>query len=308
MNKHTRRLLYFFLPAIGIYLAIVFAFKPSPLVLKTFGATHFKYWVVVSTVDILSAIIWLIAYYGFSYLQNYADTIKNNPRDGIAVAKLTRGFMILVFQLPITSLVSTALMRLAQHTPRLLPSTTIISHYVSMLLPLLAFIYISYGARGLTESVKQRPSQRATLSLTILLIVMGTAFTFLLFKGIPHNLINSPYNQAVYYLPNWLLLFTLVIPYIFTWFVGIFAAYETYLYMLKTPGILYRRAWKYLVLGFGWIIAVSALSQYVTVLTRVRVLEINALLFIVYGLLVFLSIGYILVAVGAKKLQRIEEV
>jgi sulfite exporter TauE/SafE len=97
-------------------------------------------------------------------------------------------------------------------------------------------------------------------------------------------------------------------PYIYTWFIGLLAAYEIYLYAFKTPGIIYRRALKLLALGLGWTIAVSVLSQYITTLTKVRLLKINALLILVYSLLILLAVGYLLVAWGAKKLQRIEEV
>ncbi len=308
MNQRARQLLYIYALAVLVYLTLVFTTKPTKLILKTFGITELKYWVIVVTAEVLLAIVWAIAYYGYYYLSRYASTIKASSKEGKPINRLTLGVGVLVFQLPITSLVSEILNKWAAHDHRLLPATTIISHYVEVGLPLIAFILISIGARGLTERVKQRPSQKATHLLAILFIIIGALYTYLIFKGVPNSLTNYRFDLAVYDLPNWLILTTLVMPYIYTCFLGLLAAYEIYLYACKSPGIIYRRSFLLLAVGLGWTLSLSVATQYITILTRITLFRLSALLFIIYILLILLAVGYILIAWGAKKLQRIEEV
>jgi hypothetical protein len=93
------------------------------------------------------------------------------------------------------------------------------------------------------------------------------------------------------------------------WAVGIFAAYNINLYRQKVAGIIYRRSWGYLAMGLGWLIVTSIIFQYLTTLTaRLTHLSIYWLLAIVYILLLVLSAGFVLVAIGARKLKKIEEV
>src|SRR6185437_9790703 len=101
----------------------------------------------------------------------------------------------------------------------------IVSHYLSLVFPLIAFIFISFGARRLTELVKARPSQAAVYTLAASFIIIGAGFTFFVFEGVPIHGLFQPTNRAVYDLPYWLLFFTIVVPYIFTWFIGLLAAY-----------------------------------------------------------------------------------
>lgn len=303
MNKRAYQL-YSYVCLIVIYLALTFLVAPDPAILQHYHLSVTHYRVILATVAVPLVIIWLIAFYGFTKLQAYADTIKSN-KDGKYVTKLTWGVTFLVFQLPIVSVCGDLLNNIGQDHSRLEPTTTIIAHYVRLVLPLVAFLFISYGARGLTEIVKRRPTQRATHILALSIIVIGAGFTYFAF----HGLSVSPANQAQYYLPNWLVFFTLVVPYIYTWFIGLLAAYEVYLFHKKVPGILYRRGWELLAGGIGWIILISILYQYLTILSsHLTRLKVNALLLVVYAAIVLLAVGYILVAAGARKLQKIEEV
>jgi len=57
------------------------------------------------------------------------------------------------------------------------------------------------------------------------------------------------------------------------------------------------------------VILTSITLQYVTTLTdRLTHLRISAVLIILYLLLIMLALGYVMIALGAKKLRKIEEV
>jgi hypothetical protein len=116
-------------------------------------------------------------------------------------------------------------------------------------------------------------------------------------------------RDNVYHMSIWLILATVVAPYVFMWSMGLMAAYETYLYRKKVAGVLYQKSLSLLALGLGWLIVTSILFQFVTTLSaRLTQLSIYWILIIIYSLLLVLSVGFILVALGAQELKKIEKV
>ena len=308
MKKQNARL-YLFLIIIAAYLGIVFAYSPTRHILDRYHLSALQYNLLVLTIVLPLIAIWLIGYYGYIKMHNYSDTLPKN-QEGRAVARLTNGVCLLVFQLPVSTLTATLMSRIALSHPGFTAASTIISHYVGLILPLMAFVFISYGSRGLTESVKQRPSQRATYILGLAFIIIGAGFTYFVFR---HGNVTSGASAALvetdFFLPNWLLFFTIVVPYIFMWFIGVLAAYEIYLFQQKVSGILFRRSWELLAAGLAWVILVSITLQYLTTLSNhLARLTTTGLLFVIYAILVILAAGFLLIAAGANKLKRIEDV
>ncbi len=307
MEKHHKTFTYYFLILFAaLYIGLAMGLPPKPTTLQQYHLTPTSYRMIELSVVIPLVLIWYAAFFGYTHLKRYSTPIKKN-KDGKQVAKLTTGLGWLAFSLPVSSLVSTLLNYAARLHPDLLPSATIIEDYVSLLLPLVGLLYISHGARGLTELIKQRPSQRSIYLFAIILITIGASYCHAIFSN-TWILATTGHKTPIYYLPNWLLFITIVVPYIFMWFIGLLAAYELHLYNKSVPGILYRKGLHLVSLGLGYIIMLSVVFQFITTLTgHINHLKINNVLLLVYGLLILISIGYILVAIGAKRLQKIEE-
>ena len=107
----------------------------------------------------------------------------------------------------------------------------------------------------------------------------------------------------------WLILLTIIIPYLYAWFMGLFAAYEIFLYSKQTKGLLYRRALTFLSGGFVITIISSVILQYVqSDTTRIRRISFNWLFVGIYLLLLIYASGFLLIGKGAQRLKRIEEV
>jgi hypothetical protein len=93
------------------------------------------------------------------------------------------------------------------------------------------------------------------------------------------------------------------------WFIGLFAAYEIHLFRKTVRGILYKKGLELLSIGIGMAVLSSISIQYLTsLLGRLNRLSLSTTLLIIYSLLVWLAAAYILIALGAKKLRKIEEV
>ena len=79
-------------------------------------------------------------------------------------------------------------------------------------------------------------------------------------------------------------------------------------YSHKIRGIIYRKGWKLLIMGIGAIVLLSILLQYLGTLSSwLTSLSLNWILLLLYVLLLLLIGAYILVALGAQRLTKIEQ-
>ncbi len=245
--------------------------------------------------------IWGAAFYGYFKLSQYAGLV-NRGDDSKALSKLSYGILLLALWLPVSSIVSGITKDFADAYHGFLTPDIIINNYVGLLFPLAGYILIGEGARNFSELVKVRPSRRAIYIMGFVVITVGVVYS---------HLVASTQNRlnAAYHLDTDMVLLTLVIPYIFTWFIGVLATYELYVYHSRVKGVLYSRAMSLLAYGIGSMIVISMFIQYLSTLaSRLSVLSLSWILALIYLLLVMLALSFVLIAVGAKRLQRIEEV
>jgi hypothetical protein len=297
--KLRSKLFYGYVASLFIYSCFALLPKPDVLVLAQYNVSVLGLRIIYATIILLLAAIWFAGFYGYSKLNSYARIIKKE-KDGKQVAKLSGGLFLLALWLPISSVVSVILNYFARKYPGILPAVVIFNNFINLLLPLGGFLYISKGARGLSELVRRRPTYAASQILIIAVIYLGLIYL--------HLVDTTTSLTEIYHMPNWLVLLTLVAPYVYMWFIGLLAAYEIYLYRRKVAGIVYKKSWGYLAFGLAWLIVTSVSFQYITTLTpHFSKLSIYWLLAIIYSMLAVLSVGFILIAIGARKLQRIEE-
>lgn len=298
--KLRSKLFYAYLLFLGVYAAFTLFPAPSQAVLLHYNLSPTDLRVIYVTLILMLAGIWFAGFYGFAKLNEYTSLISRD-KDGRQAAKLTKGVFFLVMWLPVSTTLSAILNFFAQRHPDLLPTFTVIENYVGLALPLLGFVFISKGAHGLNRLIRERPSYKVMHGLVILVIYLGIIYCRLV--------VSTDQRDAVYHLSLWWILLTIAAPYIYMWFTGLISAYQIYHYQQKVTGIVYRRAWTLLALGIGWLITSSIGFQYLNTLTaRLQGWSIYALLALVYGVLIVLAAGFIFIAVGARKLRKIEEV
>ncbi len=297
--KLRSKLFYSYILSLLIYSGFVLLPAPSPAILSQYHVSVLGIRVIDVTIILILAAIWFAGFYGYDKLRAYTQIIKAD-KDGKQVANLTKGIFVLVVWLPASSVSSAVLNYIATKHLGFLPTAGIIENYIGLLFPLVGFSFIGIGARGLSELVRQRPKYGVTNALAILLVYIGLIY---------YRLVATTHNRAlVYHMSIWLILTTLVAPYIYMWYVGLQAAYDVYRYHHKVAGIVYRKSWSLLALGLVWLIVVSIGLQFLTTLTaHLATLAIYWLLAIIYSILLVLSVGFVLIALGARKLQKIEE-
>jgi hypothetical protein len=252
--------------------------------------------------------IWFTAFYGFIKVKQYANLIKNT-KDGKGLSAIGDGLMVIAVYLPLSSMASLVRSYAVAQDSSLLNVTTIIYNYFALGLVLCGFFFISKGAKQLVSTIKK---------FTYTLNHKVGALIFVMFSGVfAYATLTNPSRQfpssssafAAYALPDWLITLTIVLPYIVVWFLGYLAAYQIDLYRRNVKGILYQQALALLSKGVAAIVGAIMLLRILTSLTGFfNKLGLQILLLIIYLLLIIISIGFILVALGAKKLKKIEEV
>ncbi len=259
------------------------------------------------TVLLPSFIAWFAAFYGYERLSRYSKLI-NDTKDGRHVATIANGLGVIAYLIPLGAILYSFFSLLTKGHPDLEATQQIIHNYLVVLVPLVSFIIIERGTRSLSESIKSRPSHLTARLLTLLFIIIGVVYSYLVVMNADTPLFASNTPKA-YYMPDILVLLTIVVPYLYMWFIGMSGVTELLLYSQKIKGIIFKRSWAYITWGLSGVIVASIIIQYVISLTgKLNHLHLNGLLAVVYGLLLLQAVGYIVIAVGAKKLQKIEEV
>lgn len=298
--KLRSKLFYIYLIFLVIYTGFTLLPTPDPAILALYSLSALELRLLDITIIALLAGIWFAGFYGYTKLHDYGYAIRKD-KDGKHINKITTGVLFLVLWLPVSSTVSAILNYIAMKHVGLLSAVKILENYINLILPLVGFIFIGIGARGLSELVRRRPTYIATHLIAIVFVYIGLVY---------YRLVATTYHRAdVYHMSIWLILTTIVAPYIYMWLIGMLATYEIYSYWRSVAGIVYRRSWNLLALGLGWLVVMSIAFQYLTTLSaRLNALPLYWLLAIVYSLLLVLAISFVLIALGARKLQRIEEV
>lgn len=300
-------ILYSYIVLVLLYFGIIFLTPPAAATLHRYHLTATTLRLLDVTIALPLAFIWYMALYGYARLKSYSQLIKTS-KDGRQIVKITQGLMVLALGLPLSAVISAILKYIADNHAQLTGLSSVISNYVNLLFPLIAFVIISGGTRGLSELVKARPTARATHALILGFVVIGVGYCYFVLAAVRTPSLAHTDN-TVYHLPVWAVLLTLVVPYLYMWFIGLFSAYQIYLYNHKVAGVLYRRSWTLLAAGVGSVILTSIVLQYLTSLSdRLNRLSLGAVLLVVYILLLLLALSYGVVALGAKKLQQIEEI
>jgi len=298
--KLRSKLFYSYVAFLVVYGGFTLLPKPSTAMLALYHVSSLSLRIIDCTIFLLLGCIWYIGFYGYAKLRDYALLVQSN-KDGEQIARLTKGILLLVMWLPVSSTISSVLSYFAMRYLSWLPAVVITENYIKLLLPLIAFVWIGTGAYGLSRLVRQRHGYVSINVLVILLLYIGFIYY--------HLIATIPNRISVYHMSIWPILLTLIAPYVYMWFVGLLATYDIYRYSQKVGGLVYRKSWRHVGLGTGWLIVLSMCLQYLTTLSgHLSHLSIYALLAIIYSLLLVLSVGFVFIAIGARKLKRIEEV
>jgi hypothetical protein len=301
----NRTIVLLFIGLIIISVALAMRLPTDPAILTHYSITQTKARLLNLTIIIPQIFIWLSALYGYVRFKIYAHLVSDGP-EGAPLHMIANALLVLAFYMPISSVVSTVTSYLVLSNPQYIPSSAIIRNYLTMLFTVIAFLMLAKGSQKLLQNFKLSDKQTPLVNKyrSLLLILLTSAFNWLI--------ITRPLNQqngaSIYYLPSYLIILTLAVPYIYAWYEGLLAAARLYLYVKKVRGIVYKQAFDSLAKGLGIVVLVSIVIQFINTLSaRLNRLNLTPLLLVIYVLLILYAVGFGFIARGAEKLKQIEE-
>jgi hypothetical protein len=292
--------------AVYLIQALVLPADAKAIARYQISATAIK---IVSLVVILPLIaIWGIGFYGYYKYSSYVDSIKRT-REGKFHQLIANGLFVLALSLPINSILSNLMSYLGRQYPNFKPGSMIIVNYVNIAMYLTAFALIYKGINGLLQVSSGTLRKRSEIYLMMLYTVIVGVFVYISLHNPARQFPTSQTSNAAYYLPDWLIVLTIIVPYAVTWYLGMISAYRFLLYRSKVKGRLYRQAFTLVATGIATVVGMLMILRYLTTLiTVLDKLALKYLLLIIYILMMIIAVGYIFIALGAKRLKRIEEV
>jgi hypothetical protein len=167
-------------------------------------------------------------------------------------------------------------------------------------------VWLANGAKQLVGLVRTKVTA-PTLTVTMVYIAFAVLYTTLVLHD-ANRMVPVDNATASYYLPDWLLVTTVIIPRLLFWYLGVQAVQNIIIYRQKVKGVLYKDALRHLAIGLGGVVlGIVILRTIQSLAVGLSKVNLGTLLLIVYVLLIVMAVGYVYVARGARKLQRIEE-
>lgn len=304
--KRVHSAIFYYIVLTLIYAILQIALPANHATKALYHISSGEYHILIIVVVLPILAVWLAAFYGYAWLTRYAQAVSKTP-EGPDFMAMARGTRWIAWGFPIPAIISLILNSIANAHPGFNDAASIINTYISLIIILVAFSLISNGSRSLAQRSNTQISIAGAKSLVVAFVSIGVLFCYLVFRHLDLRHVANTNN--IYYLPTLLVALTIVIPYLYTWFIGLLAAYEIQNVARATSGVLYRRALQFMTSGLVVIIAASTLLQYIrSVLPRSGHLSIGATLLVVYIIEIITALGFLLLATGAKRLTRIEEV
>jgi len=296
----------FYIALILSYIGLALIPAPDKQVLNQYHLSTTHYHLILYPVVMLLVVSWTLSLIGSINVKNYSALIKNS-KDGAAFSIIGAGFMVLATAQPLNSLAQNILGHVAKHAPHLIPTLTIVINYSYLIIIGISLILLAWGADRLYATQENRRNRQNPISQSFwvgFFIIFSAFYAYFIVIQPLH----TPLARRAYYLPDWLLVSTIAVPYLFFWYRGLNASYRIYLYQRNIHGRIYKQALIYLSSGIAVVIASSIFTRIITTISsRLSQLSLTPLLFIVYALIAINGIGFLLITIGANKLSRIEE-
>ena len=285
----------------GVYCGITLLTPQDPAVEKYQLSSTMLNFLIVS-VSLPYLICWLFAVSGWLHLREFAKKqTRSAERKGFT--KISYGLLALVGSLVVPTLVRAVYMYITNDSRT--AGWNIFNNYMGIFFPLLGFLLMFLGSLQIASQITPKVTRVAKVTTVVFPVALFSVFyLFMIFSNPTRQSSLDPSVQPTYFLPDGMIIGTIILPVIATWFLGLLLVlnlehYSHYSKTINRPGLvsLYN--------GIIIIVAITILTQVLASLGNSRFANLNlgALLAIIYVFLGLLALGFGFIARGAKKLQ-----
>jgi hypothetical protein len=255
-------------------------------------------------------LIWLAALFAAVRFHYYTGLVSNSPESS-GFRKIATGLLMLFLVIVVPSFISLV----ANYYPgsaQVEQYTTIIRLYVVAALYLLAFWYFSQGSKDLINTLPQAtlplPENRHRAVIAVM-VLLAFAYAWAIFHNQFRTFSPDPAIHPTYFLPDWLIVTTIFLPYLLVWLWGIRSIVNIRAFAHAVPGIVYRKAFLSVSWGLTYVVVLLIGLQFLTQASAVfGRSSLRVILLIIYPLILAIALGYVFLARGARHLSTIEEV
>jgi hypothetical protein len=279
----------------------------APLAPNRFNLSTTSTHLLQVTIALPVVLIWTAAVIGAERFKSYTQRIIKHP-DGEAMNKVANGLIILVAALLFRGV--SGILRPWALKDGWLDQFTILYNFISVVLPLIAYCFMYAGSKDLLKLTKSSKKYLMSwLPVILLIIAVGILYITVIFHYGYRNNTPDPAKFSSFYLTDGLIFFTLLIPYLAGWALGIKSALNINAYKRDVKGAIYKNALFRLVIGFLLVIACAVTIQLLVAFsTYFATAKLASILLFIYLLLIFYASGFLFIASGTKKLGTIEMV
>ncbi len=262
--------------------------------------------------SIPTLIMWLMIGYAAISFNRYSEGIIESE-DGKGYWYISQAFFIMLFSMILSNYITgigSVIKEIHGSTEYINNSITIVKNFFGVFLGLATYYSIFYGSQLLMSSISVTINWRKVyLYVGYPLFFVGLGYLAFIFTNDYRSFSAEPLIRPTYALPDILILFTIGLPNILSWFFGFAGLYLIVQFSHRTPGVIYKKLLRSFVVGISLILILTIVLQFLTQLSNMWVLVgIKPLLMIVTGLFVIILIGFYLIARSARNLEKIESI
>lgn len=286
----------------GIYCGITLLTPQDPATADKFHLSTTTLNLLIVSVSLPYLICWLFGMSGWLYLHDFTKKRpKGAERDGFT--KITYGLLALVASLIVPTLIRAIYMYISHDSTS--AGWNIFNNYMGIFFPLLGFLLMFMGSTQIASQITPRVSRVAKFTTVFFPVALFSVFYLIMIFTNPTRQFSMDSSvQPTYFLPDSMIIGTIILPVIATWFLGLLLVlnlehYSHYSKTINRPGLVTFFN------GIIIIVAITILTQVLASLgdSRFANLNLGVLLAIIYVFLGILTLGYGLIARGAKRLQ-----
>ena len=286
----------------GVYCGITLLTPQDPAAVEKYHISTLTLNLLVVSVSLPYLICWLFGISGWLHLREFASKQPRGAEHG-GFTKIAYGLLALVASLVVPTLVRAVYTYISHDSTS--AGWNIFSNYMGIFFPLLGFLLMFMGSLQISSQITPKVTRLAKAITVFFPVALFSVFyLFMIFANPTRQTSLDPSVQPTYFLSDSMIVGTIILPVIATWFFGLLLVlnlehYSHYSKTINRPGLVsfYN--------GVIIIVAITILTQVLASLGNSRFANLNlgALLAIVYVFLGLLAFGYGLIARGAKKLQ-----
>jgi hypothetical protein len=296
------RLVYYLVVGAWVVYAILTIFAPNVAKLR-FHISPMTLFLLQLTIIVPVHLIWLTAVRGAEKFKNYALMIAGG-KEGRAINYIADGLLWTIGYLIVSAVTGAAAQYFTGH--ELYDVLVVLRDHLAPICSLIAFMLIYRGSHLLRDVADFETWTPRTMWALVAYCLFAAYFVYQ-FAASPVLSSTAAGHNSASVMPHSLLLFTMIVPFLVAWFLGIAAIINISKYAHHVKGHIYRSALQRLVQGLVVVMAFSVAIQFLTFGARyTSTLSLGLLLALVYALMILYAAGFWLVGQGAGQLAKLE--